>query len=74
MAFDGYSFRPHGIISSFPMQLGGKTVCVEVEVAYAPLDYKLLLARIWTYAMHAMVGTVFQVFCFPHEGLIVTID
>jgi hypothetical protein len=28
--FVGHSFRPHGIIPSFLMQLGGKTVCVEV--------------------------------------------
>jgi hypothetical protein len=31
-AFDSQSFRPHGIIPSFLMQLGGKTVCVKVEV------------------------------------------
>jgi hypothetical protein len=73
-AFDDHSFRPHGIIPSFPMQLGGKTVCVEVEVVDAPLDYNLLLGRSWTYAMQAMVATVFQVLLFPHEGRIVTID
>jgi hypothetical protein len=74
MDFDGRSFRPHGIIPSFPMQLGGKTVCVEVEVVDAPLDYNILLGRSWTYAMHAVVATVFWVLCFPHEGRIVTID
>jgi hypothetical protein len=31
-AFDGHSFRPHGILPSFLVQLGGKTVEVEVEV------------------------------------------
>jgi hypothetical protein len=59
ISFDGRSFRPHGIIPSFPMQLGGKTMCVEVEVVDAPLDYNLLLGRSWTYAMHAVVSTVF---------------
>jgi hypothetical protein len=73
-AFDGRSFRPHGIIPSFPVQLGGKTVCVEVEVVDAPIDYNLLLGRSWTYAMQAVVATVFQVLLFPHEGRIVTID
>jgi hypothetical protein len=72
--FDGHSFRPHGIIPSFPVQLGGKTVCVEVEVVDVPLDYNLLLGRSWTYAMHAVVATVFWVLLFPHEGRIVTID
>jgi hypothetical protein len=58
-SFDGLSFQPHGIIPSFPVQLGGKTVCVEVEVVDAPLDYNLLLGRSWTYAMQAVVATVF---------------
>jgi hypothetical protein len=73
-AFDGHSFRPHGIVPSFPVQLGGKTVCVEVEAVDAPLDYNLLLGRSWTYAMQAVVAIVFRVFLFPHEGRIVTID
>jgi hypothetical protein len=72
--FDGRSFRPHGIIHSFPMQLGGKTVCIEVEVVNASLDYNLLLGRSWTYAMQAVVSTIFRVLLFPHEGQIVTID
>jgi hypothetical protein len=63
-AFDGHSFRPHGIVPSFPVQLGGKTVCVEVEVVDAPLDYNLLLGRSWTYAMQAVVATVFGSCCF----------
>jgi hypothetical protein len=41
------------------MQLGAKTLCVEVEVVDAPLDYNLLLGHSWTYAMQAMVATVF---------------
>ena len=72
--FDGHSFRPHGIIPSFPMQLGGKIVCVDVEVVDAPLDYNLLLGRSWTYAMQVVVATVFSILLFPHEGRIVTID
>jgi hypothetical protein len=72
--FDGHSFQPHGIIPSFPVQLGGKTVCVEVEVVDASLDYNLLLGRSWTYSMQAMVAIVFWVLLFPHEGWIVTID
>jgi hypothetical protein len=49
-------------------------MCVEVEVVDAPLDYNLLLGWSWTYAMQAMVATVFRVLLFPHEGQIVTID
>jgi hypothetical protein len=56
------------------VQLGGKTVCVEVEVVDAPIDYNLLLGRSWTYAMQAVVATIIGVLLFPHEGRIVTID
>jgi hypothetical protein len=49
-------------------------VCVEVEVVDAPIDYNLLLGRSWTYAMQAVVTTIFRVLLFPHEGRIVTID
>jgi hypothetical protein len=73
-AFDGHSFRPHGIIPSFPIWLGGKTMCVEVEVVDASLNYNLLLGRSWTYSMQAIVATVFWVLLFPYEGWIVTID
>jgi hypothetical protein len=73
-AFDGHYFRPHGIIPSFPVQLGGKIMCVQVEVVDAPLNYNLLLDRSWTYAMQVVVAIVFRVLLFPHEGRIVTID
>jgi hypothetical protein len=73
-SFDAHSFRPHGIIPSFPMQLGGKTMCVEVEVVDVPLNYNLLLGRSWNYAMQSVVATVFWVLLFPHEGRTVTID
>jgi hypothetical protein len=73
-AFDIHSFQPHGIIPSFPMQLGGKTVCVEVEVLDVSLEYNLLLERSWTYAIQAVVVIVFWVLLFPHKGWIVIID
>jgi hypothetical protein len=72
--FDNHSFRPHMILPFFQVQLGGKTVEVEVEVVDAPLDYKLLLGRNWTYAMVAIVSSFFHTLCFPHEGKIVMVD
>ena len=42
-AFDGHVFKPHGIVPSLLVTLGGKTVNVEVEVVDAPIDYNLLL-------------------------------
>ena len=45
--FDGHLFISHGIFATFPIELGGKIVIVEVEVVNAPLDYNLLLGRSW---------------------------
>jgi hypothetical protein len=73
-SFDGHSFHPHGILPTFLVQLGGKTVEVEVEVVDAPLDYNLLLGRNWTYAMIIIVSFVFRTLLFPHKGNIVMID
>ena len=73
-AFNGRSFRPHGILPDFEIKLAGKVVSIEVEVIDAPLDYNLLLGRSWTYAMCAISSSVLQVVVFPHEGKLVTID
>ena len=73
-AFDGHLFSPHGILVAFPIELGGKTVTVEVEVVNAPLDYNLLLGRSWFYPMRAVTSTVYRLVRFPHQGKIVSID
>jgi hypothetical protein len=36
--FNGHSFRPHGILPTFSVQLESKTLEVEVEMVEAPLD------------------------------------
>lgn len=73
-AFVDHTFKPHGIIVVFLVELGGKTVSIEVEVVDAPLDYNLLLGRSWFYAMMAVVSSVFGVLCFPHQGKVVIFD
>ena len=73
-AFEGRSFRPHGILPDFEIKLAGKAVSVEVEVIDATLDYNLLLGRSWTYAMSAIALAIFRVVVFPHEGKLVTFD
>jgi hypothetical protein len=72
--FNGRGFHPHGILQSLPIQLGGKTVTVDVEVVDAPLDYNLLLGRSWFYAMAIVASLVFRCVQFPHQGKIVTVD
>ena len=73
-AFDGRYFRPHGILPSLKVRLGGKTVAIEVEVVDVPLDYNLLLGRNWMYNMQAVASSLFHIVCFSHNGKIVTID
>ena len=58
-AFDGRSFRPHKILPSLKVRLGGKTIVIEVEVVDAPLDYNLLLGRNWMYSMQAVASSLF---------------
>ena len=71
--FDGRSFRPHGILPAFEINLAGKAMSIEVEVIDAPLDYNLLLGRSWTYAMFAIASVVLWVVVFSHEGKLVTV-
>jgi hypothetical protein len=73
-AFDGRVFHPHGLLQSLAVQLGGKTVTVDVEVVNAPLYYNLLLGRSWFYAMTVIASSVFQCVQFPHQGKFFTVD
>ena len=69
-AFYGRSFRPHKILPSLKVQLGGKTVEIEVEVVDAPLDYNLLLGRNWMYNIQSIYSSLFRVICFPFNGIL----
>jgi hypothetical protein len=73
-AFDGRGIHPHGLLQSLPVQLGGKTVTVDVEVVNAPLNYNLLLGRSWFYAMTVVASSVFRCVQFPHQVKIVTVN
>ena len=57
--FDGRLFRPYDILPSLEVQMGGKTVAIEVEVVDAPLDYNLLLGRNWMYSMQVVASSLF---------------
>jgi hypothetical protein len=73
-AFNGSSFKPYGVLPSFPITLEGKSVNVEVEVFDAPLDYNLLLGHSLIDSMCVVVSTLFRVVHFPHQGEVVTVD
>ena len=72
--FYGRSFRPHGILLSLKLQLGGKIIVIEVEVVDMPFDYNILLGRNWIYSMKSVASSLFRVICFLFNGNIVTID
>lgn len=73
-AFYGHSHRPHEIIPTFPICVGGKVVNIKVEIIDAKLDFNLLLGRSWIYEMDAIVSSLFHILYFPHEGRIVKVD
>jgi hypothetical protein len=73
-SFNGFGFKPYGVLPSLPITLEGKMVNVEVEVFDAPLDYNLLLGCSWIDSMCAVVSTLFRVVHFPHQGKVVTVD
>ena len=73
-AFNGRTYKPCGIINNLHVELGGKTVNVDIEVVNEPLDYNILLGRPWVYAITAIVSTYFRMITFPHKGIITVIN
>jgi len=73
-AFDGQSYTPYGILSNLQVELGDKTVGIDVEVIDGNLDYKILLGRPWIYAMAIVVSTYFRKIAFPFQGGITVVD
>jgi hypothetical protein len=73
-AYDGRSAYPEGIFQNVPIELGGKTILIDIEVIEAPLEYNILLGCTYMYAMKAVASSIFRTIMFPHNGKIVTID
>ena len=73
-AFDGHIFKPHGILTALRVEIGSKTVTMDVEVIDAPLDYNIPLGRTWFYAMKVVASTIFWLLSFPHQGKIITVN
>jgi hypothetical protein len=72
--YDGRPSSPEGLFQNVPVELGGKTILIDIEVMDAQLDYNILLCRTYMYAMKAVASSVFRTIMFPHNGKIVTID
>ena len=67
-------FTPHRILATFPVELGGEIITVEVELVNAPLDYNLLLECSWFYPIKSIGSTIYRFVHFHHQGKIVSID
>lgn len=74
LAFDEGTSQHFGILSKFPVTLGGKTIYMEMTVVQGPLDFSLLLGRDYIYATGALFSSLFHVVYFLHDGRMVTID
>jgi hypothetical protein len=65
-AYDGCPSSLEGLFQNVPIELGGKTILIDIEVINAPLDYNILFGRSSSSLFHTMM--------FPHNRKIVTID
>jgi hypothetical protein len=73
-AYDGRPSSPEGLFQNVPIELGGKTILIDIEVIDAPLDYNILFGHSYMYAMKVVASSVFHTMMFPHNGKIITID
>jgi len=73
-AYDGRPTSPTGLCQNVPIELGGKTILIDIEVINAHLDYNILFGRNYMYAMKVVASSVFHMMMFPHNGKIVTIN
>jgi hypothetical protein len=73
-AYDERPSSPEGLFQNVPVELGGKTILIDIKVINAQLDYNILLGHSYMYAMKAVASSVFWTIMFPHNGKIVTID
>jgi hypothetical protein len=73
-AYDGRPSSPEGLFQNVPVELGGKTILIDIEFINTPLDYNILFGHSYMYAMKAVASSIFQTMMFHHNGKIVTID
>jgi hypothetical protein len=73
-AYDGRPSSPEGLFQNVPVELGGKTILINIEVIDALLEYNILFGRSYMYAMNVISSSVFRTMMFPHNVKIVTID
>jgi hypothetical protein len=73
-AYDGQPSSPEELFQNVPVELGGKTILIDIEVIDAPLDYNILFIRSYMYAMKVVSSSTIRTMMFTHNGKIITID
>jgi hypothetical protein len=58
-AYDGRPYSLEGLFQNVHVELGGKTILIDIEVIDAPLDYNILFSHSYMYAMKAAASSVF---------------
>jgi len=59
---------------NYPITIFGKTISIDINVIDALLDYNILLGHSYTYDISVVTSMVFCKMCFPHNGMIITIN
>jgi hypothetical protein len=64
-AYDGRPPKPKGLYQNVPVELGGKTILIDIEVIDAQLDYNVLFGWSYMYAMKKWLHQSFAL-CYSH--------
>jgi hypothetical protein len=73
-AYDDRPSSPEVLFQNVHVEVGGKTIPIDIEVIDAPLDYNIFFKRSYMYAMKAVASSLFRTMMFPHNGKIITIN
>jgi hypothetical protein len=73
-SYDRQPSSPEGLFQYVLIELGGKTILIDIEVINTPLNYNILFGHSYMYAMKVVASSIFHTMMFPHNGKIITID
>jgi hypothetical protein len=73
-AYDGRPSSPEGVFQNVPIELGGKTILIDIEVIDALLDDNILFVHSYMYVMNVVAPSMFHTMMFPQNGKTITIN
>jgi hypothetical protein len=72
-AYDDRPSQPEGLYQNVPIELGGKTILIDIEVIDSQLYYNILFGHSYIYTIQEVSPSIFCTMLFAHNGKIVTI-